>query len=230
MQFCAAQTSSAIVPLAELAGGLFSGFTDLSSLGGPSFAIDSGLLSWMQSALLDIFDSLTDDGSGISGLLQGWMKPSNAAATGAVAPGSFAAGTVLGGALGVAKGPGPLPHLPPPLPPCRPLRLLADKWGAALTKAQFSPGLQGFLQLLGLADEQEALVKWMCILYPKWTNALLPQPLQDVRDSYCVRALPAAAVSKLVQGPPKPPALGLPGGGFGKPGPLPKPGPMWSLG
>jgi hypothetical protein len=112
----------------------------------------------------------------------------------------------------------------------QPLRLLADRWGAALTKAQFSPGLQGFLQLLNLADEQEALVKWMCILYPKWSNALLPQTLKDVRDSYCVQALPAAAVSKLLQGPPKPPGpKGLPGG-FGKPGPVPKPGPGFGPG
>jgi hypothetical protein len=75
----------------------------------------------------------------------------------------------------------------------------------------------------------------MCILYPKWGSTLLPQPLQDVRDSYCVKALPAAAVSKLLQGPPKPAGLGLPGGlgglgglgkpgGLGCPGPLPKPG------
>jgi hypothetical protein len=112
------------------------------------------------------------------------------------------------------------------------LRLLADKWGSALTKAQFNPDLQGFLQLLGLADEQEALVKWMCILYPKWSSSLLPQTLQDVRDSYCVKALPAAAVSKLLQGPPKPPGFGVAGGGLGKPGPgpLPKPGPMGMLG
>lgn len=33
-QPCAAQTGFAIVPLAQLAGGLLNGFTDLSSLGG----------------------------------------------------------------------------------------------------------------------------------------------------------------------------------------------------
>ncbi|WIA38993.1 hypothetical protein OEZ86_005145 [Tetradesmus obliquus] len=252
---CAAQTGSAIVPLAQLAGGLLNGFTDLSSLGGPSFAIDSGLLSWLQSSLLDIFDNLGSDGSGISGLMQEWFKSSNPMALGAVAAGSFAAGAVVGGALGASKGPGMLPGLPPLPPPLPllpsghplapwtkkhdlPLRLLADKWGGALTRAQFSPGLQGFLQLLGLADEQEALVKWTCILYPNWSSALLPQALQDVRDSYCVKALPAAAVSKLLQGPPKPKPAGLgfgvPGGlgkpGLAGPGPLPKPGPMGVLG
>jgi hypothetical protein len=89
-------------------------------LAGPSFAMDSGLLSWMQSALLDIFDNLGDDGSGISGLLTNWMKSSNPVATGAVAAGSFAAGAVVGGAFGAPKGPGGLlsgPPLPPPLPP-----------------------------------------------------------------------------------------------------------------
>lgn len=46
------------------------------------------------------------------------------------------------------------------------LHVLADKWASALVKAQFSPGLQGFLQLLGLTELQEALVKWICIIYP----------------------------------------------------------------
>jgi hypothetical protein len=84
---------------------------------GPSFAIDSGLLSWLQSALLSIFDNLGDDDSGISGLLQSWFKSSNSVATGAVAAGSSAAGAVVGGAFGAAQGPGGLPPLPPPLPP-----------------------------------------------------------------------------------------------------------------
>jgi hypothetical protein len=92
------------------------------------------------------------------------------------------------------------PPLPPPPPPPPP---------------QFSPGLQGFLSLLHLQDEQEALIKWLCIIYP-W-DALVPDTLRDIRDSYCSKALPAAAVSRLLgSGPPKGP--GLAGPGFGGPG------------
>lgn len=46
-------------------------------------------------------------------------------------------------------------------------------------------------------------------------EVFIPQPVRDMRDAYCIRALPAAAVSKILAGPPKP--------GFGKPG-LPGPG------
>ena len=88
---------------------------------------------------------------------------------------------------------------------------------------QFAPGLQGFLGLLNLQDEQEALIKWLCIIYP-W-DALVPDILQSLRDSYCRQALPAAALSHLLgSGPPKLPlpAVGLPGPaplGPGLPGP-----------
>jgi hypothetical protein len=82
---------------------------------------------------------------------------------------------------------------------------------------QFNPGLQGFLSLLNLQDEQEAIIKWLCIIYP-W-EPFVPDVLQDVRDSYCRQALPAAALARLLgSGPPKP--LGLPGPGMmGLPGP-----------
>lgn len=96
------------------------------------------------------------------------------------------------------------------------LRVLADKWASALVKAQFQPGLQGFLQLLGLTQLQEALVHWVCIIYPWQVEVAMPQLVRDVRDAYCVRALPAAAVSKITAGPPKPGKPGLLG-----PGPLP---------
>ena len=85
---------------------------------------------------------------------------------------------------------------------------------------QFNPGLQGFLSLLHLQDEQEALVKWLCIIYP-W-DALVPEVLRDIRDSYCAKALPAAALSHLMGGgPPKMPGAGLlgPRGPPGLPGP-----------
>lgn len=49
-----------------------------------------------------------------------------------------------------------------------------------------------------LQDEQEALIKWMCIIYP-W-EAAVPDVLRDVRDSYCSKALPASAVTRLFGG------------------------------
>lgn len=64
---------------------------------------------------------------------------------------------------------------------------------------QFSPGLQGFLSLLGLQEKQEALIKWVCIVYP-W-DALIPDALRDLRNAYCTKALPAAAVSRILAGP-----------------------------
>jgi len=80
------------------------------------------------------------------------------------------------------------------------------------------------LGLLNLQDEQEALIKWLCIIYP-W-DALVPGVLRDLRDSYCSKVLPAAAVSRLLgSGPGKGPMVGLPGPGLKGPGGLGGPGP-----
>lgn len=63
------------------------------------------------------------------------------------------------------------------------------------------------------------MLKWMCLLTPWHALAPMPAggPAAALRDAYCAKALPAAALSKLLAGPPK----GLPGKG---PLPLPLPG------
>jgi len=133
----------------------------------------------------------------------------------------FAAGFAAGMALSSTNQAGkkaasglkpPPPPLLPPLPSSHPmahfaatydlfLKLLANKWADLLVNFQYSPGFQGFLKLVGLDQLEEALLKWICVLFPWKTQLLLPKPVQELRNAYCIKALPAAAVSKMLSGP-----------------------------
>eukprot|EP00798_Chlamydomonas_sp_ICE-L_P007053 gene7053-148_t len=85
--------------------------------------------------------------------------------------------------------------------------IIIDKWTTELVAVQYSPGIQGFLNLFMPGDGalQDKLLKAVCTIYP-WTPAL-PPPVQMLKASYCVKAIPADIFSKISQGLPLPPDL-----------------------
>eukprot|EP00775_Hariotina_reticulata_P012309 gene12309-12445_t len=218
-------SNEVLVPLTTLqasaeyrtAGGLGS-FVDLSALGGPAFGMAASFLQLLQQVLVSVFSS---EANSLAALVTGGSSVGTGRLpTSGFGNGGFAAGFAAGMALASTKQaintptiqPPPLPMLPP-LPSGHPLapfaskydlllKLLANKWADMLVKFKYNPGLQGFLKLLGLDHLEEALLKWVCILFPWGTQLLLPKPVQELRNAYCLKALPAAAVSNILSGPP----------------------------